>query len=237
MIRPYFPWLLLISALCGGCETAQRENIAIYQWNNLDSAVRDLRQRADAIQTVSTECTITLTRADGDSAAFDGAMVMQNPDRVRLRAWKFNRAVFDLTLTPEGLWVMTPDHPGHKEQIVPATASAADFIKQWAWLNGGMFRSADLQAREHGDSLVLTSRGMSCEVDRKTLTPRRYVTTDGFELRLERYREINQLPWPTRLIARNPSAGTVIVQQRNIEINGELAPNAFVPPRRAEKRP
>jgi hypothetical protein len=75
-------------------------------------------------------------------------------------------------------------------------------------------------------------------VDRRTLTPRRYVydsSAERFELRMERYQDVNGVPWPARLVAAG-SMGRIIVEQRNVEINGELAESAFVPPRRAEKR-
>ena len=49
---------------------------------------------------------LTLTRPDGQSVRLDAALVMSLPDHsVRLRAWKFNQAVFDLTLNPQGLWI------------------------------------------------------------------------------------------------------------------------------------
>ena len=77
-------------------------------------------------------------------------------------------------------------------------------------------------------------------IDARSL-PLRYVyeTDDGrrqFELTLDRYREVNGVPWPHRLVATG-TMGVVVIEQRNVEINGELAPNAFVPPRRAEKQP
>lgn len=242
---PLLPLLLL----GGGCAPKPRpaENLPAYRWVDKETAIRDLRARADAVKTMSAECTMTLTRADGETVQLDGAIVTRNPGWVRLRAWKFNRAVFDLTLQPAGLWVMTLDDPKRKAQVLPASVSAETFVRQWSYFNGELFDLAYAEDAEvEGDTLELrpgrttTKAGshLRCEVDRRTLTPRRYVYDDGrrnFELVLDRYREINGVPWPTRLTATG-TMGTVVVEQRNVEINGELAPNAFVPPRRAEKR-
>ena len=227
---------------------ATGENLPAYHWVDTETAIADLRARADAVKTVSAECTIWLTRADGETVQLDGALAMQNPGWARLRAWKLNRAVFDLTLQPAGLWIMTLDDRKGREQMMPASVNAATFVRQWSFFNGELFDEAGAgSARVDGDTLVLFANGSSkwkdplhCEVDRRTLTPRRYVYhKDGgpyFELALDRYRENNGVLWPTRLEATG-TMGRVVVEQRNVEINGELAPNAFVPPRRAEKQP
>ncbi len=217
-----------------------------YRWVDAETALQDLRARAEAVKTVSAECGITLARADGETVQLDGAIAMQNPGWVRLRAWKFNRAVFDLTLQPAGLWVMTMDDPKRREQVLPASVSASDFVRQWSYFNGKLFQESsaeDLTVK--GETLILepSHDGKSrspfrCEIDRRTLTPRRYVYDDGahqFELALDRYREVNGVPWPMRLVGTS-SMGRVVIEQRNVEINTELAPTAFVPPRRAEKR-
>ena len=243
--------LAVVTAASGaGCAPKSQppveEDLPAYAWVDKATALRDLRARAAAVKTVSAECTITLTRADGETVQLDGAMVTRNPGWVRLRAWKFNRAVFDLTLQPAGLWVMTLDDPKRREQVLPASVSASDFVRQWSQFNGDLFAGAgpdDVTVRGHTMEVApgrSTKAGgaLRCEVDRRTLTPRRYVYDDGrqaFEFVLDRYREVDGVPWPHRLVATG-YMGVVLIEQRNVEINGELAPNAFVPPRRAEKR-
>lgn len=239
---------LFIGALfvaSAGCAPRREPGVPAYRWVDEQTALADLRARAAAVRTVSTECAITLERPDGQNVQLDGALVTAKPDRVRLRAWKFNRAVFDLTLNDDGLWVMTMDDPKRRKQVLPASVSAAQFVRQWSYLTGGLFEEPGLVTRVDGGTLFVTRRSedddndvLTCEVDRATLTPRRYVfdsSAERFELRMERYRDINGVAWPTRLVAGSGS-GRVIVDQRNVEINGELAENAFIPPRRAEKR-
>jgi hypothetical protein len=251
-LPPLVGFALLVLATGCGAKRAPAEDLPPYRWVDAETAIRDLRARADAVKTVSAECTITLTRADGETVQFDGAMVARNPGWVRLRAWKFNRAVFDLTLQPAGLWVMTLDDPKRREQMLPARVSAAEFVRQWSYFNGELFRRATADdVTTDGRTLVVSAEGpeglefgvLRCEVDRATLTPRRYaILADGptgvpdFELALDRYRDVDGVPWPHRLVATS-GVGRIVVEQRNVEVNGELAPNAFVPPRRAEKQP
>ena len=72
-----------------------------------------LEQRSQAIHTVSAQGLVTLTRDNGDTVRMEAVMVLQRPDFARLRAWVFGQAVFDMTLTPDGLWVVAPKDEGN----------------------------------------------------------------------------------------------------------------------------
>ena len=120
----------------------------------------------------------------------------------------------------------------------------ARFVRELSQFTGGFFtQEPPPHAEVRGDVLLLTrptpEGNLHCEVERATLTPRRFYardeTGDRFELKMQDYQTLSGIPWPMRLEAISPM-GRVIVQQRDVEINGELAPSAFVPPRRAEKR-
>jgi hypothetical protein len=172
---------------------------------------------------------------------------MAPPDKLRLQAFKFGRTVFDLTLTPDGLWIKTDEDPDRREKVVPASLNAAAFVREWAWFNGGFFASEGLVVQPGGPGTMIIhkslddGRAIVCDVDRPTLTPRRYRMTDPagrvrFTLTLEDYRLFNGIAWPTKLTAESEQ-GTIVVEMREVEINGELPDRAFVPPPRAEKRP
>ena len=209
------------------------------------AALKVLADRAVSVTTLASPCDLTLTRLSGDSVRLDGAIAMAPPDRLRLRAWKFGQAVFDLTLTPDGLWVVTPDDPSRREKVLPATLSAAQLGREWAMLNGQFFSQPDLKLG--GDAKWFTvsrtlgdGRTVACRADRATLTPRKYVMTDAagatrFTLKLSDYRVVNQIPWPHRSTAVSDE-GTIDVRLKEVELNQELAPNAFKPPRRAERQ-
>ena len=241
--------LLLLALLASGCAGGRGPDAGLLpKFANVDhaTALRVLSERAEAVRTLSARCDLTLARADGQTVRLDGAIAMAPPERLRLRAWKFGQAVFDLTLTPDGLWVVAGDDPSRREKVLPASVSAAQLGREWAMLSGSFFREHDLDVRDDGRRLVVSrrladGRTMECDVERATLTPRRYRMLDPagrtrFILALSDYGMFNGVPWPTRLLATSDD-GRISVRLSDVELNGELAPAAFTPPRRAEKLP
>ena len=243
--------ILVRACLCAGlmmagCARRKPSNLPTYPALPDSEALRVLADRAASVKTLSAPADLTLTRPGGDSVRLDAAIVMAPPDRLRLRAWKFGQAVFDLTLTEEGRWVMTPEDPGRREKMLPASVSAAQFAREWALLNGQFFTAPDLSVRSENNRLLVRrqlddGRTITCTVDRPTLTPRTYVMRDGagrarFTLALSDYQVINEIPWPLRLDARSGD-GKISVRMKEVDLNGDLSPTAFRPPRRAEKRP
>ena len=239
--------LLLLGTAALGCAPRRpaAENLPTFGDVGHAAALRVLADRARAVKSVSGQCQLTLTRPDGQTVRLDGAVVMAPPDRLRLRAWKFNQAVFDLTLTPQGLWVVAPDDPSRRQKVLPASLGAAQLGREWALLSGSFFDDPALAVRGAGDRLAVSrtledGRTVVCDVDRRTLTPRRYRMFDPagrgrFTLTLSDYAVINGVVWPQRLEARGDD-GRIGVRMTDVELNGELAPNAFKPPRRAEKQ-
>jgi outer membrane lipoprotein-sorting protein len=233
----------ILFILITGCAT---EHIPTYPPMPPAQAMKVLADRAHAIHTVSAQGLITLTRDNGDTVRLDAAVVLQPPQRARLRAWKFGQAVFDMTLTPEGLWLIAPRQDSHTREIRAAGANTGKLMRQWLHLITGAFDDPGTVPREEGNRLILIhaepdGMTMTCEVDRKTLTPRRYTLKDPkgatrFALVLSRYIEISGTVWPRRIEASSDS-GRIRIDLRDVEINGELPPAAFRPPARAEKIP
>ena len=242
----------------GGCSTGGAEppeRLPTYPWVDDATALRTLAERGRAVKTLSAQASITLERPDGQTVRLDGAIVMEIPGSLRLRAWKFGQAVFDLTYTPDGLWIEVGGDSSRRRDVMPASLSAARMAKTWALLDGeffnGPFDSAGAVVDRGGPTFTARramsddSPPVSCDIERATLTPRRYHLDDpgrdsagksAFTLSLGRYADFGGVVWPTRIVATS-AGGTVTIVLRDVEINGELAPNAFVPPRRAEKQP
>ena len=241
-------WLvLLVGAAVAGCahRATSRDALPAASYQNDAEAFQILRQRAAAVKTVSARGTIIFVRPDGESVRMDLAMASQPPDHLRLRAWKFGRAIFDLTLTPEGLWLVAPDDPSLRQKVEKANLGAADIARNWAMLSGRVFELPYTGIYRSGDELSLSSPHnglmLHCYIDGRVLVPWRYQLKDShgktqFSLDLDDYRMIGDLPYAHRLEARS-RAGRVVVQLEDVELNTELAPGAFKPPRRAEKLP
>jgi outer membrane lipoprotein-sorting protein len=235
---------ILVLAMIG-CEA--RERIPMYSQISARESMAALAERAHAVRSVSGEGTVTLTRAGGQSVRLDSAVVLEPPQRARVRAWKFGHAVFDMTLTPQGVWIVAPQDDEHRSEIMSAGGNTGRLTRQWLRLMSGLFDAPGVSATEHGDRLLVLQANadgtvMTCDVDRKTLTPRRYVLRDDrgvqrFSLALSRYADFgNGIVWPRRIEAISES-GQILIDLRDVEINGDLPPAAFRPPARAEKLP
>jgi outer membrane lipoprotein-sorting protein len=232
----------LAMLLLVGC--VLKENLPAHPRMPAEQTRQALAQRAEAVKTVSAEGTITLTRKGGQSIRFDGAMAIRPPDHSRLRAWKFGQAVFDLTVTPDGVWIIAPDDPDRRDDIRRAGNTAADFGRTFSSLLGSYFSSSDLDATEDGNLMRFRQNrpdgtSLTSDVDRRTLTPRRYKLIDPsgrtrFQLVLDRYKLVDDIPWPRRITA-DSDTGRIQIELRDIELNVELPAAAFTPPKRAEK--
>jgi outer membrane lipoprotein-sorting protein len=243
-IKTFF-LLALSSLFASGC-VQHHENLPTYRWTDDAAALRILQDRARAVKTVSAASLLTLTRPDGQSVRLDAALVMSLPDHsVRLRAWKFNQAVFDLTLNRQGLWIEAPKDKQHREQMSPAGISAAQLARALSLFGGTVFQEPGVRVIDgNGPTFQVQKRlddgqTLTAQVDRATLTVRQYQMADvsgatRFSLTPGDYRNFNGIVWPTHLIARSEH-GRIEAELRDVELNGALPPAAFVPPRRAEK--
>jgi hypothetical protein len=221
--------------------------LPVHTWAGPEEAMSVLRERAAAIHTLQSSARLVLTRPDGQTVHLDAALVAQFPDHLRLRAWKLGQAVFDLTYTPEGLWLLTGRDTGDKGEGL--SVSTAGFARAWSLFTPDFF-SAPLAEVLRGDGPVLLVQRRSgqgsggsilCEVDRPTLTPRRYTVLDDTgaarsTLTLDRYRDFDGLLWPTSIQAASES-GTVMVFIDSARFNEGLPEAAFNPPVAAVKQP
>src|SRR5262249_20183151 len=107
--------------------------------------------------------------------------------------------------------------------------------------NGALFHEPGVRVTETPELLIVSSAQIRCEVDRRTLVPRRYLLLDDsgaarFTMELSDYRMIGEIPFAYGYLAISDD-GRILIALREVELNGALAENAFVPPRRAEKLP
>ena len=237
----------LIALLCIGAGCAQRpENLPSYPWKDDQAALRTMAERASKLKTLNCSCILSLTRSDGQSIRLDGAIAMSIPDkRVRLRAWKFNQAVFDLTLTPEGTWIEMPADPDRRAQVLPASVSAEQLARAISLFGPDVLNDPKLQVLDTGGDEFRFRRPADNgqmfvgRVQRSTLVIRQYQLlgpsgNTRFTLDLKHYSNFDGVVFPTELVALNDGS-RIEVSLQQVVVNQPLPTKAFIPPRRAEK--
>lgn len=240
----WFAVFAIAVLVIAGC--AERAPLPQWRAMDADATIAKLTQQQEQVRTLSGSGAVTLTRGDGQSVRLDSAIAAEFPGRVRLRAWKLGQAVFDLTMTPEGVWMLVPDR-SRRDRLLPAGANAAQFLRGWAMLHRDFFDREKLEVvSQTPDTLTLRRRmdeggSIEADIDRATLTVRRQRVLDDagaqrFILEYDRYRLIGEIPWAMRLRATGDQ-GQIRVDLDEVELNGVNPSSAFVPPRRAEKLP
>ena len=214
-------------------------------WPGHGRAMALLAEERRSIESFSGACTIRLRDAAGTGATLDGAMAVQGGEMLRLRAWKFGRAVFDLTSTAEGVWIMPGDDP---EFAALLRGTAEGFGDAWSLLSGAFFDDPGLveqPSTSAGDHTVERTRDdgtvLRSVIDRRTLTPTSFALLSAdrtllARLDLDRYRETDGIRWPMRM-AFTSERGNIDITFREIEFGADLPPAAFRPPARAVRQP
>ena len=231
----------LVIALLVGC--AQHEHLPPVAWHTDADALHSLADRATRVHTVTAQGLLTMQQPNGQSVRLDIAMVRDNARHLRLRAWKLGRAVFDFTVTPDGVWLLMPDDPSIRDRVSKARSGVTKLADTFSILDGALFSNPKAVLRDTGKMLICTAlidaMQVHCEIDRDTLVPRTYIIKDDqgidqFKLALAGYHMIGDLPF-AELYTATSDMGTMIISLNDIELNTDLAPAAFIPPHRAEK--
>ncbi|MDQ3440198.1 MAG: hypothetical protein M3478_07585 [Planctomycetota bacterium] len=204
-------------------------------------ALDTIARRLSQMENVSGEGAMTLVDANGDSVRLDAAFALAPPERARVRGWKFGQAVLDLTILPDSVWLYSP-RKGCAESAAGNTSRA---LRQWLGLLAGRIDGPGASIETTSTQIIVTraikdGQSLVCYIDRRTLTPRRYVVTDHgtgarFSLVLDRYKTLGDTVWPSRVQARDESR-RVTFEMRHVEMN-VAPPSAFRPPARAERLP
>lgn len=235
--------LICALAIVAGC--ARRESIPVYPDLSTPRALQILAERSRSVKSVSAQALVTLTRPDGQTIRLDAALVMRPPDAARMRAYKFGQAVFDLTLSPDGAWMLAAQGE-RRERIAAAGSDAGRLTREWLRLLTGLFDDPAIVTEDQRGSLIVREKRpdgttVVCHIDRSTLTARRYELLDEhgrkrFTLTLSDYADFHGVVWPRRIDALS-DAGRILIELRDVEINEALPEAAFHHPARAEKLP
>jgi len=243
------------SAVLAACASS----VPTYDWQGPEAALSALSQRAQSIHSIRATGTLVLTSADNQHVTLDAAVVARAGDAehpgqasLRIRTWKFGQAIFDLTAKPEGVWIasdsMPSPEPAPEKSDRLKSLKPENIAQAWNLFFGDFFKRPGLEAtdqpgrtftvqRREGDTTVV------CDIDRATLTPRKYRITDDLghllqTLTLARYQLAGEppVPWPMLIIAQGPD-GQVQVRLDEVEVNPDLEDAVLTPPKRAVKQP
>lgn len=217
--------------------------LPVYPWRGHDLALRTIVHRAELLETLTAECRLILTRPDGTSTQLDGALVARMPGYFRLRAWKLSQPVFDVTLTPQGLWIFAADLTGGDPlRSLPAER----IVDAWSILSAGIVDPSwdplpDLDSRRFRVGKDVSSDApANCAIERSTFTIRECEFVAGenaakLALRMDRYKVIDGHVWPLRIDLLSDH-GQVTLLLDDVSINEEVSEVAFQPPRRAIRK-
>ncbi len=232
---------LVLMALCG-C----RSGIPIYPTLDSHQSLRVIAQRLDEVKTIQSSAVVEFEDATGSTLRLDAALAAQPPGSLRLRAWKFDRAVFDATLREGELWLLPTDEQHDQERAEQSRRAAEGIRRAFSLLAPAFYASATVDAVATTDrDLVVFGRvadhTLRCVIDRATLTPRRFEPADdhpaaSLAIELSDYRLVGAVPWAHALTIVHPH-GCIVIRMDEVVLNGDLAPGAFVAPRRAVKSP
>lgn len=232
---------VLALLLLGGCASTA---LPTYPWTDHDTAIEIMSRRARQLRTLSARCDLTMENPQG-TVNLDAAIAMRKPGELRLRAWKFSQAVFDLTVNGEGVFVAVAEEASRPDRATMTRMSAHRFARAWSVFNGDAFAGGSIMIQDKGGASFVVRETASedttilCTVDRATLTPTKYELLDEegtirFTLKLERYRQYGSVLFPT-LVSGQSKAGAFTAQLSDVLVNQNLPDNSFVPPGRAEK--
>ncbi|MEM1355735.1 MAG: hypothetical protein AAGH88_12740 [Planctomycetota bacterium] len=242
--------LALLGLLATGCRhTPPGEEVPVYNGLTDEQVLLMLADRAEKVGTFSASGVLRLDDTERGTVTLDVVLLAEGESRLRLRAWKLGRAVFDLTRDGEALWLWTRESLASSEDRVPSV-NAEQVGLGWSLLSGRMFRNPPQQVVT-GSPILVTfeldpDSGTTARllVDPATATVRRYevVSPDGIvrqALGSDRHRLIDGQPIATRIMGQGAGedGSSFMLELTEVELNGELPAEAFTPPRNAQRRP
>ena len=258
--------LLLLPAmflLAVGC-AAKGPPVPTYPRASAAESLEMMRERAAGFAGAAGKGSLVIEREKG-SVGLDAAFVAAPPGRARVRAWKFSQAVLDVTAKQGKVWLFRAQPPppkrasaplgivstgaahfGNERQIGPMVEALMPLLAGDVDPNGSASAAVDGPTlrvvrflKIGGSEVILTG-----EIDRDTLTARRWVVRDGTgreraQLDLSDYRPVGGGVWPWRVRATLTGvAGVRAVEFRAKDVSPFVAPaegepDPFQPPRRA----
>ena len=219
--------VLFALAMLAGCAAS---HLPRYPAMSYDAAVVTMRDKAFGQFTLQG----WLTLDDGSrGVTLDVALVVEQPSRVRLRAWKLGQAVFDLTVREDGVYIFSGRDGIANQDLL----KLSDSIRSWVKLLAPIDDSAELfetTKEAFETSRLIDGVTVKTRIDRNslTVTDHAIVVNGGTRATIvcKNYTLFESRPWPTR-IEISEQGRSIVLRTRNII--GVTKSSAFDPPKRA----
>lgn len=240
--------ILIVCFTFVGCCTTNTAlpPLPTHPWVSPQHAITTITQRVDQIKSFTATGTLELSRPGHDPVILDTVLLGQNRTHIRLRAWKFNSPVFDITIKPEGTWLWTSKRMKDDTQIRSLSSEyAQQLFSPWWWMGDALREYTTIH--EPSDQTMLVKHKLanselqfSATINKPTLTLTSYILTvpnadqHRQAINLSQYVILNDIPWPNQLVAQN-NLGNFTIKFHEVELNASLPPTAFKPASRAKK--
>jgi hypothetical protein len=246
----YTTFIVLIGCIfLTACQTdpAQNDPIPALAPKDESAALVILQKRAADVHSLSAKCQMKFISADGKATHLDGSIVLTPPDRLQLIGTSNNQIVLSVTFRPDGLW--TQAGTSANPQAIPP--GLVDALRLILWTSGNYFNEQSLAGATvpspnkppefEYDVPLGAGSAVVCEVETKTVTPRKYTLLDEsavarLSIELSEYRQFGEIVWPTRMVASGKEISTIDFALNDVKINGQLDQHAFDPPAGAVKQ-
>lgn len=235
------------SLLLTGCKTNRLAPLPTVEWQTVEDVRQILIERQDAIESVQTQLKFRITTPPPESKThtLDAALVIRGDDHLRLRAWKLGQTIFDLTANPDGTFIVASDEmtdraPDAEKDLARLADQLGTMLRGPDWRTADFVHTPFSEAKHYGTVVhPLTAHWPhgTAVIDEDTLalSSLAFRQTDhsgDIELTTQ-YTQYQGLYWYRQVSATGPF-GTIKLNFYDVELNGELNPRAFKPPRRAK---
>lgn len=226
--------LTMLLVILAGCQSSLPE----YEPMSSQDTRRLMADQFRSIKVVRVVGRLKLTSSDGHRTSVDFATVLDRA-QMKMRIWKFNTVVYDLTVTDGGVWV----YDALKDRESSATLDPGDMYQAWRLLTGSFFLDNATRGQELDTSTITyqlngEDESIQCVIDRRRLIARSYTISpssgDALRMDLARYQMTGGMPWPARMTLSGP-AGRIQVQLDDISFPDIDTTAIFTPSSRAER--
>ena len=170
------------------------------------------------------QATLRLSKPGEAPVRLDAALAAQRPDHLRLRAWKFNRVVLDITRTPAGVWVLGSDRIPADVTGLIVDGLGRDLARFW-----------DVTP-QHASDIILVTPASQQPADSNRTPAAAADAAATAQAKLSRFRIVDGHWAPMHIKASSAAGGSLQLDVTRITFDDDLPASLFMPPEHAQQR-